>query len=74
MEAIRNYEATGDPGWPTLSIANGGVDYVTTGGHIDHLVPLLEEAKRAVIDGEVVLDPVDYERPVILLSDLLQDD
>jgi basic membrane lipoprotein Med (substrate-binding protein (PBP1-ABC) superfamily) len=74
VEAIRNYEATGDPGWPTLSIANGGVDYVTTGGHIDHLVPLLEEAKRAVIDGEVVLDPVDYERPVILLSDLLQDD
>lgn len=71
-EAMRNYRRFGDPGWPVLNIENGGIDYATTGGHVDHLVPVLEEAKRAMVDGSAVIT-LDPERPVILLIDELLD-
>jgi hypothetical protein len=53
-----------------LSIENGGVDYVTTGGFIDHIVPELEAAKADVISGAVVLstDPPDEIR---MLDDVI---
>jgi hypothetical protein len=53
-----------------LSIENGGVDYVTTGGFIDHIVPELEAAKADVVSGSVVLstDPPDEIR---MLDDVI---
>ena len=54
-EAIGQYFTTGSVQLVILDISNGGVNYVTTGGHIDGIVPELNAAKQAVIDGSVVL-------------------
>ena len=55
QEAIARFALTGAPQHVVLSIDNGGVDYVTTGGFIDHIVPELEAAKADVISGAVRL-------------------
>ena len=69
-EAIARFALTGAPQHVVLSIENGGVDYVTTGGFIDHIVPELEAAKADVISGVVVLstDPPDEIR---MLDDVI---
>ncbi len=69
-EAIARFALTGAPQHVVLSIENGGVDYVTTGGFIDHIVAELETAKSDVINGSVVLstDPLDEIR---MLDDVI---
>lgn len=53
-----------------MSIENGGVDYVTTGGFIDHIVPELEAAKADVISGAVVLS-TDPPNEIRMLDDVI---
>jgi basic membrane lipoprotein Med (substrate-binding protein (PBP1-ABC) superfamily) len=58
--------ATGGVGDIDLGIANGGVDYVTTGGHINPWVAQLEAAKEAVVRGDVVIGKIPQgERPLL---------
>jgi len=54
------YDALGDyhdgvftPGLRRYGLEEGGVGYATTGGHIDHLIPMLEEVKERIINGEI---------------------
>jgi basic membrane protein A len=69
-EAISRFALSGTPQNVVLSIENGGVDYVTTGGFINHIVAELEAAKADVISGSVVLstDPPDEIR---MLDDVI---
>ena len=58
-EAVDQFFTTGvvdDELW--LTIGNGGIDYVTTGGYIDDYVDVMEEAKQAVIDGSIVVESI----------------
>jgi DNA-binding SARP family transcriptional activator/basic membrane lipoprotein Med (substrate-binding protein (PBP1-ABC) superfamily) len=59
-DAVDSYFTTGDVGEVGLSLENGGIDYVTTGGFVDDVVPLLEAAKDEIRNGsaEVTLDGV----------------
>ena len=41
------------PGEVRYDLAAGGVDYSTTGGFIDDITGELDEAKQAIIDGEI---------------------
>jgi basic membrane protein A len=41
----------------TGSVANGAIDYVTTGGHIHHLIPKLEAIKAMIGSGEIAIEP-----------------
>lgn len=41
-----------------LGLAEGGVGYATSGGHIDHLVPTLEEFKEGIVSGEIVVPTI----------------
>ncbi|MEN8235460.1 MAG: BTAD domain-containing putative transcriptional regulator [Actinomycetota bacterium] len=52
-------------------LADGGVGYTTTGGHIDHLVPELEDLKARIIAGEIVvpLFPDGKEPPPLEAAD-----
>jgi basic membrane protein A and related proteins len=43
------------PGEVRYDLAADGVGYSTTGGFIDDIVPQLEEAKAAIIAGDVVV-------------------
>jgi basic membrane protein A len=36
-------------------VANGGVGYTTTGGHIDALVPVIEGYRKRIADGSIVV-------------------
>lgn len=69
-EGVDKYLTTGDVGEVAVSIANGGIDYVTTGGHVDDIVPLLEAAKVDIRSGliQVTLNGVADPR---YLRDLL---
>jgi basic membrane protein A len=70
-ETIKEFFATGEVQTFTLGIANGGVDYVTTGGFIDEHILRLEEAKRALVEGEIILTDEQPE-DVIFAAELLQ--
>jgi basic membrane lipoprotein Med (substrate-binding protein (PBP1-ABC) superfamily)/DNA-binding SARP family transcriptional activator len=50
------------PGDLVFDLANDGVDYATSGGFIDHLVPQLEELRAAIIDGRLEVPTVPEER------------
>jgi basic membrane protein A len=64
--AVEELLATGRVGDIDMGIANGGVDYVTTGGHIDPWVAQLEAAKEAVIRGDIVIGRIPQgERPLL---------
>jgi basic membrane lipoprotein Med (substrate-binding protein (PBP1-ABC) superfamily)/DNA-binding SARP family transcriptional activator len=52
-EAVDNYLTTGEVGHVELSITNGGIDYVTSGGHVDDIEPILEKAKKDSSDGAI---------------------
>jgi basic membrane protein A and related proteins len=43
------------PGEQRYDLAAEGVGYATSGGFVDDIVPQLEEAKAAIIDGDVVV-------------------
>lgn len=47
----------GDPlsGEVVFGLAEGGVDYSTSGGHIDDITDQLEEYKQQIIDGEITV-------------------
>ena len=64
-EAVDNYLTTGEVGHVELSITSGGIDYVTTGGHVDDIKSILEEAKKdssagAIEPAVTCLDDVRY--------------
>jgi basic membrane lipoprotein Med (substrate-binding protein (PBP1-ABC) superfamily)/DNA-binding SARP family transcriptional activator len=41
------------PGVSVFDLANGGIDYATSGGFVDDIVPELEELKQAIIAGRI---------------------
>ncbi|WP_052667308.1 BTAD domain-containing putative transcriptional regulator [Nitriliruptor alkaliphilus] len=47
-----------EPGERMFDLANGGVDYATSGGFIDEHVPVLEELRRDIIAGRIVVPTV----------------
>jgi len=51
FEAVDNYLTRGEVGDVSISIESGGIDYVTTGGFVDDIVPLLEAAKEDIRNG-----------------------
>jgi basic membrane lipoprotein Med (substrate-binding protein (PBP1-ABC) superfamily)/DNA-binding SARP family transcriptional activator len=69
-EAVRRYVEEGEVGDIELGMDNGGVGYATSGGHVGRIVPDLDAAMAAVAGGSVQIE-VDYERPVVLLEDVL---
>jgi basic membrane protein A len=54
-------EGTFQPGETRYDLSVDGVGYSTSGGFIDDIVPQIEEAKAAIIDGSVVVptDPAE---------------
>jgi basic membrane protein A len=70
LEAMKRYVETGTPQTVVLSVENGGVDYVTTGGFIDHIVTRLDTAKQALVDGSVALSH-DPPEKVRMLDDVI---
>jgi basic membrane protein A len=48
-----NVDGTVKSGPITYDLAKGGVDYSTTGGHIDDIVPKLEDLKKQIISGQI---------------------
>jgi basic membrane lipoprotein Med (substrate-binding protein (PBP1-ABC) superfamily) len=57
------HEGTLEPGTKVFDLANGGVDYATSGGFIDHLVPQLEELKADIVAGRIEVPTVPDESP-----------
>jgi basic membrane lipoprotein Med (substrate-binding protein (PBP1-ABC) superfamily) len=65
-EALRDYHnGIFRHGVVVYGLAEGGVGYVTRGGHIDHLVPELERLKGMIVAGEIEVPryPKGYEPP-----------
>jgi hypothetical protein len=56
-----------------LTIEKGGIDYVTTGGHIDDIVGVTETAKQTVIAGTQEW-PLRGVMEIRLLADVLDPD
>jgi basic membrane lipoprotein Med (substrate-binding protein (PBP1-ABC) superfamily)/DNA-binding SARP family transcriptional activator len=58
------------PGLREYGLALGGVGYVTTGGYIAHLVDELEDLKRRIIAGEILVPPLPegYEAPWLVVE------
>jgi DNA-binding SARP family transcriptional activator/basic membrane lipoprotein Med (substrate-binding protein (PBP1-ABC) superfamily) len=54
-----------------LSIANDGVQYTTSGGHITPWAPRLDAAIESVKSGSMTIDRDDRSDPVYLLDELL---
>jgi basic membrane lipoprotein Med (substrate-binding protein (PBP1-ABC) superfamily)/DNA-binding SARP family transcriptional activator len=50
------------PGDLVFDLDSGGVDYATSGGFIDHLVPRLEELRVGIVEGEIEVPTVPVER------------
>lgn len=67
---LEAYARTEEVGLTTLTIANGGVDYVTTGGHIDPIRTEMDQFKRGLMEGTEEIPVVDIE-PVRLVVDLV---
>jgi basic membrane protein A and related proteins len=44
-----------EPGVRELGLAEEGVGYATSGGHISDLVPVLDELERLIASGEIVV-------------------
>ena len=66
FEAVDNYLTRGEVGEVSISIESGGIDYVTTGGFVDGIVPMLEAAKEDIRNGSfrLTLHGVDDVRHV----------
>ena len=52
IEEFTERRARGRPG-RSFDLANDGVGYSTTGGHVDEIAGQLEELKQQIIDGEI---------------------
>jgi basic membrane lipoprotein Med (substrate-binding protein (PBP1-ABC) superfamily)/DNA-binding SARP family transcriptional activator len=50
------------PGDLVFDLADGGVDYATSGGFIDHLVPRLDELRADIVEGRIEVPTVPDER------------
>lgn len=70
-EAIDQFASTGDVGQVFVSIATGGVQHTTTGGHITPWSAELDAAIEAVRSGQVSIDPDDRSETVLLFDELL---
>jgi basic membrane lipoprotein Med (substrate-binding protein (PBP1-ABC) superfamily)/DNA-binding SARP family transcriptional activator len=57
------HAGTLEPGTNVMDLANGGVDYATSGGFIDHLVPQLESLKAGIVAGRIEVPTVPDEPP-----------
>jgi basic membrane lipoprotein Med (substrate-binding protein (PBP1-ABC) superfamily)/DNA-binding SARP family transcriptional activator len=57
------HAGTLEPGTNVMGLANGGVDYATSGGFIDHLVPHLERLKADIVAGRIEVPTVPDEPP-----------
>lgn len=55
-----------EPGVHHYGLTNGGVELSTTGGHIDEHLPLIEEMRRRLVEGEVSFDPWRVGRVTLL--------
>ncbi len=66
FEGVDNYLTKGEVGEVSISIESGGIDYVTTGGFVDDIVPKLEAAKEDIRTASfpLVLHGVDEVRYV----------
>ena len=65
-EALADYHnGEFQPGIVVYGLAQDGVGYATSGGHIDHLVPELESLKDLIIAGDIQVPryPEGYEPP-----------
>lgn len=70
-EAVDQFAESGTVGPISLGIDDGGVDYVTTGGYIDGIVPIIEAVKRDIRSGDLVIeDRVEIEQR--MLADLVE--
>jgi hypothetical protein len=36
-------------------VGNGGIQYTTTGGRIDSLIPVIEDYRKRIADGSIVV-------------------
>lgn len=70
-EAIAQFAESGEVQNVLVSIANGGVQYTTSGDHITPWIVDMEAAIQAVKSGEVVIDPEDRSPTVLLFDELL---
>lgn len=57
FEAIGNYFTTGEVGLVEMTIANGGLDYVTSNGQATTIADQLEEIKMDITDGSITIIP-----------------
>jgi basic membrane protein A and related proteins len=57
------HAGTLEPGTNVLDLANGGVDYATSGGFIDPLVPQLESLMADIVAGRIEVPTVPDEPP-----------
>jgi basic membrane lipoprotein Med (substrate-binding protein (PBP1-ABC) superfamily)/tetratricopeptide (TPR) repeat protein len=66
FEVVDNYFTRGEVGEVSISIESGGIDYVTTGGFVDDIVPILEAAKEDIRSASfrLILNGVDEVRYV----------
>jgi basic membrane protein A len=46
-------QGTARAGEQIFDLRAGGVDYATTGGHVDDIKPRLDELKQQIISGEI---------------------
>ncbi len=69
-EAARQFVESGTVEEITIAIANDGVAYTTSGGHVDPFSHEIDLAIQAVKDGTVIIDP-ELRSPTVLLIDLL---
>ena len=54
--SLRDYAAgVFQPGIHVLGLADGGIEYATSGGFVDELVEELEDLKRRIIAGEITV-------------------
>jgi basic membrane lipoprotein Med (substrate-binding protein (PBP1-ABC) superfamily) len=59
------HAGTLEPGTNVMDLANGGVDYATSGGFIDHLVPQLERLKADIVAGRIEVPTVPDAPPLL---------
>jgi basic membrane protein A and related proteins len=50
---VDHQRGTLEPGGRVFDLANGGVDYATSGGFIDQHIPVLERLRRDIIAGRI---------------------
>jgi len=71
-EAISNYLTTGEVGLVEMTIATGGLDYVTSNGQATKIADQLEEIKVGITDGSITITPAEPGEIRLLLDLLLR--